>query len=84
MSNAPPIPNAVAAPDSFGLNNTNGIKLLATDQPSVSQIDYIENEIEKYVKNEQLAYYKIDQSIIDKINETNVKLSTTKINFDNR
>ena len=71
-------------PDSFGLNNTNGIKLLATDQPSVSQIDYIENEIEKYVKNEQLANYKIDQSIIDKINETNVKLSTTKINFENQ
>jgi ABC-2 type transport system permease protein len=71
-------------PDSFGLNNTNGIKLLATDQPSVSQIDYIENEIEKYVKNEQLANYKIDQSIIDKINETNVKLSTTKINFESQ
>jgi ABC-2 type transport system permease protein len=71
-------------PDSFGLNNINGIKLLATDQPSVSQIDYIENEIEKYVKNEQLANYKIDQSIIDKINETNVKLSTTKINFESQ
>lgn len=71
-------------PDSFGLNNTNGIKFLSTDQPSISQIDYIENEIEKYVKNEQLANYKIDQNIIDKINETNVKLSSTKINFESQ
>lgn len=69
-------------PDSFGLNNTQGIKFLAIDQPSISQIDYIENEIEKYVKNEQLANYKIDQSIIDKINQTKVKLSTVKLNLD--
>jgi ABC-2 type transport system permease protein len=70
-------------PDSFGLNNNTGIKFLAVDQPSISQIDYIENEIEKYVKNEQLSNYKIDQSIIDKINETKVKLSTVKLNLEN-
>lgn len=71
-------------PDSFGLNNTAGIKLLAIEQPSISQIDYIENEIEKYVKNEQLANYKIDQNIIDKINETKVNLITTKLNLTNQ
>ncbi len=71
-------------PDSFGLNNTSGIKLIATEQPSITQIDYIENEIEKFVKNEQLTNYKIDQSIIDKINATEVKLSTTKLNLNSQ
>jgi ABC-2 type transport system permease protein len=69
-------------PDSFGLNQTNGIKFLAIDQPSISQIEYIEHEIEKYVKNEQLTSYKIDQNIINKINETRVKLSTVKLDLD--
>ncbi|MFA9212524.1 MAG: ABC transporter permease [Candidatus Methylacidiphilales bacterium] len=70
-------------PDSFGLNNTKGIKFSAIDQPSISQIEYIEHEIEKYVKNEQLTSYKIDQNIINKINETKVSLSTVKLNLDN-
>lgn len=70
-------------PDSFGINNLQGVKLTAVEQPSISQIDYIENEIEKIIKNEQLAHFKIDEVIIKKINDTKVNINTSKINLEN-
>lgn len=70
-------------PDSFGINHLQGVKFTAIEQPSISQIDYIENEIEKLIKNEQLAHFKIDEVIIKKINETKVKVKTSKINLEN-
>jgi ABC-2 type transport system permease protein len=70
-------------PDSFGINNLQGVKFTAVEQPSISQIDYVENEIEKIIKNEQLAHFKIDEVIIKKINDTKVIINSSKINLEN-
>lgn len=70
-------------PDSFGINNLQGVKFTAIEQPSISQIDYVENEIEKIIKNEQLAHFKIDEVIIKKINDTKVIINSSKINLEN-
>jgi ABC-2 type transport system permease protein len=70
-------------PDSFSINQTQGVSLLAIEQPSISQTNYIEGQIEKFLKNEQLTHFKIDQAIIDKINQTNVQLNTAKLNTKN-
>jgi len=70
-------------PDSFGINNLQGVKFSAVEQPSISQIDYVENEIEKIIKNEQLAHLKIDEVIIKKINDTKVIINSSKINLEN-
>ncbi|MES2727462.1 MAG: ABC transporter permease [Bacteroidota bacterium] len=72
----------LSIPDSFGIDYLDDIKLMAIDQPSISQINYIENELEKYIKNEQLANYKIDESIINKINETKINVNTIKLSAE--
>lgn len=65
-------------PSDFNADNTAGVELIATDQATLSTTGFIEKRIEKALKNLRLSEFNINQQIIDKINQTNVSLKTTK------
>lgn len=55
-----------------------GITLVANDQPSITTVNYIENEMKQVVKDFKLKQYGIDQKVIKNINQTNVGITTQK------
>lgn len=60
-------------------DNVKGISLVANDQPSITTINYIEKEMEQVVKELKLKQYGIDQTVIKRINKTNVAIKTAKV-----
>lgn len=65
-------------PGSGDQNMLDGIRLVATDQPSINTVDYIENQIEKVIKENKLTEIGISEKVINEINKTKVSITTAK------
>jgi ABC-2 type transport system permease protein len=65
-------------PDTSDKELLSHIKLVAVDQPSISTVDYIEDQIERVIKENKLTQIGIDEKVITDINKTRVSISTAK------
>ncbi len=61
------------------VDSIRGVTLVAIDQPSMTTVNYIENEMKQVVKNFKLKQYGIDQEVIQDINKTSIHIGTAKI-----
>lgn len=55
------------------------IQLVAVDQPSLSTVGYIENQLASVIKQQKLEQIGIDQKVIKQINTTQVKIKTATL-----
>jgi len=63
-------------PDSA--TNLKTISLVAIDQPSISTVDFIENQLEKVLKEQKLSALGISNQIIGEINKTRINITTAQ------